>query len=166
VRLLRLDPIEDARGSFVELFRQEAFPRPFVQANLSRSRPGVLRGMHYHLTQADLWIPVEGRATAGLLDLRHGSPARGRGVGVDLRPGSALYLPPGVAHGYCVTDAFVLLYLVDRAYDGSDEHGFDPRDPGLGVVWPVADPILSERDRTAPGLASALASAELPGWPG
>ena len=75
-------------------------------------------------------------------------------------PGIAIYIPPGVAHGFCARSEFTLLYLVDRTYDGGiDEFGFSPLDPAAGIDWPVADPILSDRDRDAPGLEDALATA-------
>ena len=159
VRLITLEPRSDERGSFTEAYRQEWFPdRPaFVQGNISRSRAGVLRGLHYHRIQADLWVPVEGRATVGLVDLRPGSATRGEALTVDVEPGVAVYLPPGVAHGFCAVAEFTLLYLVDRAYDGADEFGFSPLDPATGITWPEAEPVLSARDRTAPSLEDALA---------
>jgi dTDP-4-dehydrorhamnose 3,5-epimerase len=130
-----------------------------VQGNLSRSRPGVLRGLHYHRIQADLWVPVDGQATVGLVDLREDSPTNRDHLAIDVEPGIALYLPPGVAHGFCARTAFTLLYLVDRAYDGADEFGFSPLDPAAGITWPVDEPVLSDRDRQAPTLAEALAAA-------
>ena len=128
--------------------------------------PGVLRGMHYHLRQADLWVPIEGQATVGLCDLRRGSPADRRASTVELEPGLALYLPPGIAHGFFARTPFTMLYLVDRAYDGSDEHGFSPLDPALGIDWPAADVVLSERDRTASSLADALVATPVDPWVG
>ena len=106
----------------------------------------MLRGLHYHLQQADLWVPVDGEATVGLVDLRAGSPAHRGNLTVTLAPGVALYLPPGVAHGFCAVTDFTMLYLVDRAYDGADEHGFTPLDPAAGIDWPAVDPLMSARD--------------------
>ena len=164
MKLLELDVHADERGSVAEVFRQEWFPdRPdFVQGNIGRSRAGVLRGMHYHHRQADLWVPVAGEATGALVDLRGGSEAPRSATTFDAVPGMAVYIPPGVAHGFCARSDFTLLYLVDRTYDGGvDEHGFSPLDPALGIDWPVADPTLSERDRRAPSLGDALAGARI-----
>lgn len=163
VRRLTLEARADERGSFTEAFRDEWFPGlpSFVQGNLSRSRTGVLRGLHYHRRQADLWVPVDGTATVGLVDLREDSPTDRESLAIDVEPGIALYLPPGVAHGFCARTDFTLLYLVDRAYDGADEFGFSPLDPAAAIAWPVAEPILSDRDRKAPSLVDALATAPI-----
>jgi dTDP-4-dehydrorhamnose 3,5-epimerase len=171
VRLVHLEPHVDERGSVFEVVRREWFPRvpDLIQANLSRSKAGVLRGLHYHRRQADLWIPVDGQATAALVDLRPGSPAQGRPLMLDLdaaRP-QALYVPPGVAHGFCARTDYAMLYFVDRYYDGgADEHGVSPLDPALAIAWPTAEPTLSERDRTAPSMAEALATTPFDPWAG
>ena len=150
---------QDDRGSFAELYRRGGIGlRSMVQANLSRSKAGVLRGMHFHRHQADLWIPLAGEASAVLLDLRDGSPTKGRRATAILAAGDprALSIPPGVAHGFATVEGFTMLYLVDREYDGDDEFGFAWNDPDLGIRWPVATPILSERDRSSPSLAEAV----------
>lgn len=152
----------DERGSVAEAYRREWIPgaKEMVQSNLSRSRAGVLRGLHFHLRQSDYWIPVSGRVVVGLVDLREGSPTQGRTATLreDGERPAALYLPPGVAHGfYAETDA-VLVYLVDRAYTGEDEHGVAWDDPDVGLAWPVRDPVLSERDRGNPPLRDIAAN--------
>ena len=121
----------------------------------------MLRGLHYHRQQADLWVPIDGEGTVGLVDLRPDVPTTRDHLQLDVEPGVALYLPPGVAHGFCARTDFTLLYLVDRAYDGADEFGFSPLDPAAGIDWPVADPILSDRDRDAPALEDALATGPI-----
>ena len=114
--------------------------------------------MHYHLQQADVWVPIDGEATAALVDLRDGSPAFGVATTFDAVPGSATYIPPGVAHGFYARSDFTMLYFVDRHYDGgADEHGFSPLDPAVAIAWPGSEPLLSDRDRTAPSLRDALA---------
>jgi dTDP-4-dehydrorhamnose 3,5-epimerase len=167
VRLTPLEPHPDLRGSLTELYRRSRWVdgQGLVQANLSRSSPGVLRGLHFHRLQSDLWVPVEGRATVGLHDLRRGSPTGGRAMMVTLDAAEpvALSIPPGVGHGFATTEGFVLLYLVDREYAGDDEWGVAWNDPGLGIGWGLADPLLSERDRTNPPLAEAL--ADPPAYP-
>lgn len=153
--------IGDERGSFTELWRHSltaGLPAAgFVQCNLSRSRAGVLRGMHFHRAQADLWLLIEGRAVAATTDLR--SAAAGgtaRSQLVELAPGDALYIPPGVAHGFLALADMALVYLVTQEYDGSDEHGFAWDDPAAGIDWPTQPRIVSERDRANPPLSEAL----------
>jgi dTDP-4-dehydrorhamnose 3,5-epimerase len=116
--------------------------------------------MHYHLHQADLWVPIEGTIAIGLRDLRPNAKTFGASTMFTTDPleePRVVYIPAGVAHGFCAVTDVTLLYLVDREYDATDEHGFSPFDPALGFTWPVDDPILSDRDRTAPTLADALA---------
>lgn len=148
----------DERGHFFETFRRGWIPdaREMVQGNCSFSKAGVLRGLHYHLKQADLWVVPSGRVRAALYDLRRGSPTRGRSEVLELGDANpiALYVPKGVAHGfYAITDALVT-YLVDELYDNSDELGVRWDDPALGIAWRVSDPILSARDRSNPLLAA------------
>lgn len=158
--LFHLTRSDDVRGSFSETFRQEWMPRPdpMVQGNLSRSTPGVFRGLHFHREQADYWVVVAGSVFVALYDLRSGSPSAGRSVTLDLREEdpAGLYIPPGIAHGFHTEGGCALSYLVDRTFTGEDEHGIAWDDPGLGIDWPFSDPVLSERDRSNPPLAEAL----------
>jgi dTDP-4-dehydrorhamnose 3,5-epimerase len=131
---------------------------PFAQGNLSTSRAGTIRGMHFHQRQWDLWVPASGTLFAGVYDLRAGSPTEGAHDTVELdgsRP-RALLIPPGVAHGYqAVTDA-TLLYLVTNEYDGTDEQGFRYDDPSLGFAWPEPAGAVSDRDRSAPPVSDVV----------
>lgn len=170
VLLIRLGAHADRRGSLSEIFRRTWIPgsREMVQANLSVSRPGVLRGLHFHRRQADYWCFLDGSAFVGLYDLRAGSPTAGRKAELTLDAAEglgALYLPPGVAHGFYALDEVRLLYLVDAYYTGEDEFGLAWDDPGVGISWPAAEPVLSERDRANPPLADALADAPVWGPP-
>ena len=142
-----LDASADARGRFTEIMRASAFPEEFVQSNHSRSRAGVLRGLHYHRHQADLWYVVGGRALVGLADLRTraGKPATATVTLSEERP-ATLYIPAGVAHGFVAETDVDLIYWVTNYYDASDEHGVAWNDPTLGIPWGVADPVVSERD--------------------
>jgi dTDP-4-dehydrorhamnose 3,5-epimerase len=169
VQLRELRLFDDERGSFAETYRREWLPagaREMVQSNLSRSRRGVLRGMHYHRGQADYWVVLEGRAFVGLLDLRAGSPTHGNRLEVEM-DGEAprgMYIPPGVAHGFAARTHLTLLYFVDAYYDAEapDEHGIAWDDPGLGIGWPDPSPVVSDRDRSNAPLSAAL--AEPPEW--
>lgn len=148
VKLFPRDPHADDRGRFVEIFRVAELPENFVQANHSTSKRGVLRGLHYHRKQADLWYLIAGRAQVALVDLRAGSgmPTVETLVLSSEEP-AALYIPAGVAHGFAALSDVELLYFVTTEYDASDEHGLAWNDPQLAIAWELTDPVLSERDR-------------------
>lgn len=148
VRWFPRPPHADERGRFVEIFRTSELPDDFVQANHSTSKSGVLRGLHFHRHQADLWYLVAGRAQVGLADLRSGSgtPAVDTVLLTDEEP-AALYIPAGVAHGFAALTDVELLYWVTAEYDASDEYGIAWNDPQLAISWELTDPVLSERDR-------------------
>ncbi|MBI3648210.1 MAG: dTDP-4-dehydrorhamnose 3,5-epimerase family protein [Actinobacteria bacterium] len=161
VRVVDLVAHADDRGALTELYRREWFPNgpEMVQANLSESSAGVLRGLHFHRRQTDYWVVLEGVAFIGLFDLRLGSPTRGRSghLRLDAAEGlRGLLIPPGVAHGFFAVSPLRLQYLVDLAFDGSDEHGVAWNDPALGIPWPEAEPVLSGRDRSNPSLEEVL----------
>ncbi|HLY12786.1 MAG TPA: dTDP-4-dehydrorhamnose 3,5-epimerase family protein [Candidatus Limnocylindrales bacterium] len=164
----------DSRGSFRELWRASAGfelePRwtgaedaRFVQANLSTSDAGVLRGLHYHRRQLDHWIVASGRAFVALVDVRPALAGQGPAV-VETRELAAdgtVTIPTGVAHGFLALEPLQLIYLVTNEYDGSDELGFAWDDPAVGVEWPpcptsAGRPILSERDQRNPSLAQLI----------
>jgi dTDP-4-dehydrorhamnose 3,5-epimerase len=156
----------DQRGSFRELWRAGDFPdEPFVQANLSTSAAGVLRGLHLHQRQDDLWIVADGRAFVALVDLRpmlDGTASAPRIETRELRADEWVVIPTGIAHGFLALDPLQLIYLVTNEYDGSDELGFAWDDPAVAVDWPPlagtpdGRPILSERDGANPPLADLL----------
>lgn len=151
VRLLHPHVHHDERGSFLEIVRENELNDSFVQANHSRSRAGVLRGLHFHRYQADAWYVLSGHARVGLADLRLNNESIVVDT-FDLRADdpSVLYIPPGVAHGFLAVTDLDLLYWVTQYYDASDEHSVAWNDPMLGIAWGIATPVLSERDRTAP----------------
>lgn len=151
--LSNLQVHRDGRGFFAELMRARSFPENFVQSNHSRSSAGVLRGLHYHRQQADLWYVVRGRALCGLVDLRERrEPPIARTVLLEAETPATLYIPPGVAHGYLALTDLDLIYWVTKEYDASDEHGIAWNDPHLGLTWAIDDPILSPRDKENPPL--------------
>ncbi len=164
VRVFRLVPHEDDRGGLTETYRREWIPgaSEAVQANLSWSRPGVLRGLHWHRRQADYWCVVSGRAHVALVDLREGSPALRSAMELDVDAGTerlGIAIPPGVAHGFYAETEVLLQYLVDATFTGEDEFGLAWDDPDLAIAWPSPTPKLSERDRSNPSLAEVLAAA-------
>lgn len=179
VRFGTVERHADERGAFRELWRAstvgpieaadagapEGATPEFVQANLSTSSPGVLRGLHLHRHQLDRWVIGSGRAFIALVDTR---PMLGGGAapGVETRvlgPDDWVQIPAGVAHGFMALDAVELVYLVTTEYDGSDEHGFAWDDPLAAVPWPLpaatpdGTPILSDRDRSNPSLGDLIA---------
>lgn len=156
VKLITLRRFEDARGSFCEAFRASwlGASGPWVQWNVSRSKAGVVRGLHVHQRQTDYWHLVAGTATAGLVDTRKDSPTRGAAICVPLSAETpqALVIPPGILHGFHADSDVVLMYLLDREYDPSDEHGVLWNDPELRLPasWYAVDsPVLSPRDAGA-----------------
>jgi dTDP-4-dehydrorhamnose 3,5-epimerase len=173
VRYGAITRFADERGSFRELWREDAFgpidpalagappgtgPR-FVQANLSTSATGVLRGLHLHRRQLDHWVVATGRAFVALVDVRPmlaGGPTP-RIETRELGPDEWVDIPIGVAHGFLAFEPLELVYLVTNLYDGSDELGFAWDDAVAAVPWPTVAsrdgrPILSERDRSNPPL--------------
>ncbi len=162
VRYGAIERHADSRGSFRELWRAGAFPaEPFVQANLSSSAAGVLRGLHLHRRQDDLWIVGAGLAFVALVDARPLLDGSGPSAIVEtreLRADEWVLIPTGVAHGFLALEPLELIYLVTNEYDGSDELGFAWDDQAVGVPWPALDatpdgrPILSGRDQSNPSL--------------
>ncbi len=172
----RLARHADPRGTFRELWRASSFgaldpastgmpEASFVQANLSTSAAGVLRGLHLHRRQLDYWVVVSGTAFVALVDVRPLAAGSGRALveTLELGPDDWLRIPAGVAHGFLAIEPLELLYLVTNEYDGSDELGFAWDDPAVAVPWPVlactADgrPVLSERDQANPTLEELAA---------
>ena len=164
---VELRPFADERGRFTETFRKEWFPQRAwnnVQSNRSDSRPGVLRGLHYHFNQVDYWYVAAGRIRVGLADLRRSSPAFRRTTTIDLDAADnrGLYIPTGVAHGFLALSDVTLFYTVDNYYDGGDEFGLAWDDPDVVVGWQApAAPIVSGRDAANPRF-SAIPFASLP----
>jgi dTDP-4-dehydrorhamnose 3,5-epimerase len=149
----KLEVHADERGAFIEIMRAGAYPEVFVQSNHSRSLAGVLRGLHYHRHQADLWYVISGRARVGLADLRTRSatPATATVVLSGDEP-ATLYIPPGVAHGFLAEEPVDLVYWVTAYYDASDEHGVAWNDASLAIDWGTVDPVISDRDSSNPEL--------------
>lgn len=154
VEVSRLLVHEDDRGAFIELMRESSSQWKFRQSNLSRSAKGVLRGLHFHRQQADLWFLLEGRIQVGLADLREPDRVRTASLQMSAEIPETLLIPPGVAHGFLALTDCRLLYWVSTEFDGSDEHGIRWNDPVVQIPWEEEDPILSERDASAPFLTA------------
>jgi len=152
----------DARGFFQETYRKAVFAElgvheEFVQDNHSRSRRGVLRGMHFQPGQAKLVRSVRGAILDVVVDIRPGSPSFGswEAFRLDDETHHQLYVPDGFAHGFCVTSEVAdVVYKVSTYYDPAVESGFRFDDPEVGVEWPAGIEFeVSARDREAPLLS-------------
>ena len=159
----------DDRGYFFESFSLKRFEEKvsktvFVQDNESKSKYGVLRGLHYQLppyTQAKLVRVVKGRVLDVAVDIRKGSPTFGKHVAVELSEENKLqfFLPKGFAHGFAVlSEEAVFQYKCDEYYAPDHEGAIRYDDPELGIDWklPVEDIILSEKDKKHPRLQDAI----------
>jgi dTDP-4-dehydrorhamnose 3,5-epimerase len=176
VLLVEPTVVSDARGFFVESWQRDRFAAagiagPFVQDNHSRSAPWTLRGLHAQLRQPQgkLVRAVEGEIFDVAVDIRRGSPTFGRWAGALLSAENfrQLWVPPGFAHGFLVTRGPAqVLYKATDFYAREDEIAIAWSDPAIGVAWPLpagVEPVLSDKDRTAPALAEL--EARLPVYP-
>jgi epimerase EvaD len=167
----------DDRGLFVCPFEEESFlkavghPLRLAQTNHSKSRRGVLRGIHFADVppgQAKYLYCPQGAFLDVVVDIRVGSPTFGTWDAARLDPVDfrAVYVPEGVAHGMlALEDDTVISYLCSTGYNPGREHGIDPLDPALGLPWPAEiELVLSDKDRAAPSLATAEASGLLPAY--
>jgi len=153
----------DERGFMVETYRRDTWAElgvevEFVQHNHSRSAKGTLRGLHFQTEpgQAKLVRCPRGSIFDVAVDLRRGSPTYGEWEGcvLDDQRHRQLFVPAGFGHGFAVlSDVADVAYLLSSTYDPLTEAGIAWDDPDVGVEWPVADPLLSERDLAAPKLA-------------
>jgi len=156
----------DARGFFMEVYQREKYhvagiDVDFVQENHSRSLLRVLRGLHYqlHHPQGKLVRAVVGEIFDVAVDIRRGSPHFGEWAGAVLSAENRrlLYIPPGFAHGFCVTsDVAEVVYQCTDYYDPEDERGILWSDPEIDVHWPITEPTLSRKDQRHPLLCSAV----------
>jgi dTDP-4-dehydrorhamnose 3,5-epimerase len=158
VKLVELVVHGDERGFFTERFNEKSFtalglPVHFKQDNHSRSAPGVVRGLHY---QTDPWQGklvgcVNGKIWDVVVDIRPNSPTFGQHFGVELSDlnGKLLWIPAGFAHGFCVLGEKPadVLYKVDQIYNPEKEGGIQWNDPDLKIPWPLANPVVSNRDK-------------------
>ena len=166
--VLVVEPLvhRDARGFFLETWREEQYRAagisgPFVQDNHSRSTVGTLRGLHAQLSrpQGKLVRVIEGEIFDVAVDIRPHSPTFGRWVGERLDQDNfrQLWVPPGFAHGFCVlTETAQVVYKCTDYYDRADEITISWRDPEVAIEWPIADPLVSAKDREAPPLRDVL----------
>jgi dTDP-4-dehydrorhamnose 3,5-epimerase len=172
VGFLQPNLIGDERGFFVETYRRNEFAglgitEEMVQDNHSRSKHGIVRGMHFQVGDgaAKLVRCGRGKIVDVVVDLRRGSPSFGEWEAFELSDenGRIVYCPIGFAHGFCVVSEVAdVFYKQSNYYSGAHERGFKYDDPEVGIEWPLPteELIPSERDATAPQLSEI--AAELP----
>jgi dTDP-4-dehydrorhamnose 3,5-epimerase len=152
----------DDRGYFLETWSRQKYeavgiPAEFVQDNVSFSRKGVLRGLHYQhpQSQGKLVQVMTGEVFDVALDIRVGSPTFGKAVGEILSEKNhrQMYIPPGFAHGFCVlSDTVLFSYKCTDYYHAAAEGGICWNDPDLVIDWPIREPNLSPKDGLYPRL--------------
>ena len=158
----------DARGFFLETFHKQRYEEAgipgeemeFVQDNHSRSRKGVLRGLHFQLEnpQGKLVSAGTGAVFDVAADVNPDSPTFGQWVGIELSEQNhrQLWIPPGYAHGFCVlSDVADFQYKCTALYHPESDGGVAWDDPDLDIKWPIESPLLSEKDRALPKLSEA-----------
>ena len=154
--IIKPNVFEDERGFFLETWKHNSYSKigineTFVQDNWSRSRKNVLRGLHYQMNQPQgkLVSVRRGIVFDVAVDIRKDSQTFGKWYGIELSDSNKLqmYIPPGVAHGFCViSDIADFVYKCTETYKHQDEGGILWKDEELGIDWPIRKPIISKKD--------------------
>ncbi|EKO3621472.1 dTDP-4-dehydrorhamnose 3,5-epimerase [Vibrio metschnikovii] len=170
IKIIEPQIFGDERGFFMETWNQQKFeqqvtqqPTYFVQDNHSKSKQGILRGLHYQVenTQGKLVRVISGEVFDVAVDIRKNSPTFGQWVGTYLTAENKrqLWVPAGFAHGFYVTSPEAeFVYKCTDYYNPSAERAIIWNDPKLAIAWPLlgGEPLLSEKDKMAQRLADAL----------
>ena len=156
----------DKRGWFFEFYKEEPFHKhgilyKFPQENVSFSRKGVIRGLHFQLPpwdQAKLVTVLSGKVIDIVVDLRKGSPTFGKTYSctLDAERHNLLMVPEGFAHGFAALEDSIFLYKSSNLYNREFEGGIVWNDPELNIQWPFANPIISEKDEKLDTLQELL----------
>ena len=162
VLVLEPDVFSDERGFFLETWNSARYENAgiqdsFVQDNVSFSKKGVLRGLHfqYPQSQGKLIQVLLGQVVDVAVDIRVGSPTFGQWISFVLSDSNRrqIYIPPGFAHGYCVTsETAVFSYKCTEFYNPENQSGIIWNDPDLNIGWPIKEPVLSPKDTDCPRL--------------
>ncbi len=151
----------DNRGFFTEIFNINNLNFSVVQINLSSSKKGVLRGLHFQkgsYAQAKYISVIKGKIFDVVVDLRQDSSMFGKWQSYELSDDNdlSLFVPRGFAHGFqAIEDNTLVLYAVDNAYNPEEEAGIRYDDPELNITWPISNPIISKKDLSWPTLKEA-----------
>lgn len=155
---------EDQRGHFLEAFRESAFRENgviyrYVQDNISQSKKGTVRGLHYQMhpySQSKLVMALSGSVLDVAVDIRRKSPTFGQYISAELndRNRHMMVIPPGFAHGFSVlSESATIYYKCSSYYNSESERGIRWDDPEIGIDWKVESPLLSEKDKLLPLLS-------------
>ena len=160
VFIIELDVFRDERGEFFEAFQKKRYEElgipPFVQDNLSLSKKGVLRGLHYQTPpfgQGKMLQVLKGRALDVAVDIRFGSPMFGRHIAAELSGENhrQLFIPAGFAHGFlALDDDTIFQYKCTNVYSREHERGILWNDPALSIGWDIDNPLVSDKDKALP----------------
>lgn len=172
VKLVEPDVFGDERGFFMETWNRTRYaghgmPIDCRQTNLSLSRRGILRGLHFQQPnpQGKLAYVIQGEVLDVAVDIRVGSPHFGRWTAATLSGDNRrqLWVPEGFAHGFCVlSEQALFAYLCTAEYDPESDRSLRFDDPEIGVDWPLNDPEVSDKDQAAPSLAALRDDGLLP----
>jgi dTDP-4-dehydrorhamnose 3,5-epimerase len=164
VFLLKPEVYRDKRGFFLETYSEKIYSdlgisNKFVQDNFSHSKKNVLRGLHYQIKQQQgkLVRVTQGRVFDVAVDIRKNSPSFGKYYSaiLDNKNCYQLFMPPGIAHGFCVLSDFVdFEYKCTDYYSPQNEQGVHWNDPDISIDWPIENPILSIQDENLPFLSN------------
>lgn len=166
VELLTKSPIEDSRGYFREWFSASSLAQAinqdfaFKQGNVSLSKKGTVRGIHFSTSkqgQAKLVTCLSGKVWDVIVDLRSSSPTFGNWVAYELTPdnGRTIFIPSGLGHGFqSMQENSIIAYLLSSEYDPSSEATLHPFDETLAIEWPAPTTFVSARDLSAPSFLS------------
>ena len=165
VMLVKPKIFQDERGFFMETYKASdlksiGISYNFVQDNHSKSKKGVLRGLHYQLNpkeQGKLVRCIKGKIWDVAVDIRKGSPWYGKWIAVELSEENKhiLWIPPGFAHGFVSLEDSEIIYKCTEEYDPALDRGIIWNDPDINISWPFKDPILSPKDANLPMLKDA-----------
>ena len=164
--LIESDKYEDERGFFTEsykhsLFSHNGIQEAYNQDNISLSRKGVLRGLHYQVVpkaQGKLVRALSGKVFDVAVDIRKGSPYFGKWAGIELSAENnrIIWIPEGFAHGFqSLEENSLVMYKTTHEYSQEHERGIIWNDPDIRIHWPIDSPFLSERDKNLPELKDA-----------
>lgn len=166
IKVLSPGVFEDKRGFFLEVYRTDQFQELglsdiFVQDNHSGSQMGVLRGLHFQWDppMGKLMRVSVGKAFLVAVDIRKGSPSLGKWFGIEVSAENKkqVWAPAGFARGFCVLSEFAeIQYKCTGIYNPQGESGILWNDPEIGIVWPINNPVLSDKDRNAQSLSQWL----------
>ena len=157
VLLIQPDVFGDERGFFLESFNLERYKDAgieynFVQDNLSKSKKGTIRGLHYQvgeMAQGKLCYVITGKVLDVAVDIRFGSPTFGKHIThiLNSQNKNQIWIPPGFAHGFSVlSDETIFVYKCTQLYSKEHERAILYSDPEIGIDWQVKNPIVSEKD--------------------